>query len=92
MSLLTDFQIQNLLKNLTDWEYIDNSIQKTYVFTSYMDSIEFINRLAEKAEATNHHPDIIVGWRKVKLSFTSHDKGGVTSSCIEMAIQADLVL
>ena len=51
----------------------------------YMDGINFINRLAVEAEKTNHHPDMIVGWCKVVVTFTSHDKGGVTEQCIMMA-------
>jgi 4a-hydroxytetrahydrobiopterin dehydratase len=50
-----------------------------------MDSIAFINRLAELAEEANHHPDMIVGWCKIEIAFTSHDQGGVTTACIEMA-------
>tara|TARA_Y100001970_G_scaffold266804_1_gene355970 strand:- start:247 stop:420 length:174 start_codon:yes stop_codon:yes gene_type:complete len=57
-----------------------------------MESIEFIYRLAKKAEEANHHPDMVVGWCKIDLGFTSHDKGGVTKTCVEMAKQADAVI
>ena len=50
-----------------------------------MDGIKFVNILAEKAEEVNHHPDLVVGWCEVSVSFTSHDQGGVTSACVEMA-------
>ena len=50
-----------------------------------MDGINFVNILAKKAEELNHHPDLIVGWCEVSVSFTSHDKGGVTSACLKMA-------
>ena len=32
---------------------------------------------------------MIVGWCKIKVSFTSHDKGGLTNQCLEMANLAD---
>ena len=46
--------------------------------------IKFINKVAAKAEELNHHPDMIVGWCEIEISFMSHDKGGVTFECIDM--------
>jgi len=92
MSLLTDIEIQDAIQELNGWEFKENAIQKTFSFESYMDSIAFINRLAVKAEEANHHPDMVVGWCKIDLAFTSHDQGGVTAACIEMAKQAESVL
>ena len=40
-----------------------------------MNSIAFINQLAERSEKNNHHPDMYVGWCKVNIAFTSHDLG-----------------
>jgi 4a-hydroxytetrahydrobiopterin dehydratase len=50
-----------------------------------MESIRFINEVAIKAEDLNHHPDIFLGHCEIEIFFTSHDKGGVTSNCIQMA-------
>ena len=41
-----------------DWKYSDKKITKTYQFDTYMQGIEFINKIAKLAEAHNHHPDI----------------------------------
>ncbi len=89
MSIISKDEIENFLQNSNDWAYLENSIKKDYQFGSYMDSIEFINRLAKQAELNNHHPDMIVGWCKIKVSFTSHEKGGLTNQCLEMAKLAD---
>ena len=50
-----------------------------------MDGITFVNQLAKIAEEKNHHPDMVVGWCKIDVAFTSHDQGGVTTACIDMA-------
>ena len=92
MSKLTDIEIQGAIQDLNGWEFKENAIRKTFSFESYMDSIEFINRLAVKAEEANHHPDMVVGWCRIELAFTSHDQGGVTSACMKMAKQAESVL
>ena len=92
MSLLSNAEIQKGISNLDGWEYADGSIKKTFSFDTYMDSISFINLLAKKAELANHHPDMHVGWCKINITFTSHDQGGVTSACINMAKQADSII
>ena len=92
MSLLSNTEIQNGLSALDGWEYVDGSIKKTFSFNTYMDSITFINLLAKEAEIANHHPDMVVGWCKINITFTSHDQGGVTAACINMAKQADSLI
>ena len=77
--------VEESLMSLKGWVFEDNTIYKEYTFKNYMDSIRFIQDLAKEAEKENHHPDMIVGWCKIKVSFTSHDKGGVTEKCIAMA-------
>ena len=92
MSQLSNTEIQNGLSALDGWEYVDGSIKKTFSFDTYMDSITFINLLAKEAEIANHHPDMVVGWCKINITFTSHDQGGVTTACINMAKQADSLI
>ncbi len=89
MSRLSVTEIQEKLSALNEWEFKDNTIRKTFTFETYMESIGFINRLAEIAEEANHHPDMVVGWCRIDVAFTSHDQGGVTLACIEMAKKAN---
>jgi 4a-hydroxytetrahydrobiopterin dehydratase len=89
MSRLSVTEIQEKLSALNEWEFKDNTIRKTFTFETYMESIAFINRLAEIAEEANHHPDMVVGWCRIDVAFTSHDQGGVTLACIEMAKKAN---
>ena len=92
MSRVAENEIQDRLLELDGWNFNENTIRKTFTFETYMKSIEFINRLAEFAEETNHHPDMIVGWCRIDVAFTSHDQGGVTLACIQMAKAAESVL
>jgi 4a-hydroxytetrahydrobiopterin dehydratase len=92
MSILSQDQVQTAIKQLPGWEYKDSSICKTFKFDNYMASIDFINLLAKKAEAFNHHPDMVVGWCQVDIAFTSHEHGGVTTSCIEMGRITDSII
>jgi 4a-hydroxytetrahydrobiopterin dehydratase len=92
VSCLSISDIQYAISDLNGWEFKNNAIHKMFTFESYLNSIAFINRLAEIAEENNHHPDMVVGWCKIDVAFTSHDQGGVTTACIDMAKKAESVL
>ena len=57
-----------------------------------MDGIEFVQKIAVLAEAQNHHPDINIGWCKVDISITSHDLGGVSTKCVNLALGIDNIM
>ena len=86
MSCLSNSEIQYAISDLNGWEFKNNAIHKIFTFESYLISIAFINRLAEIAEEKNHHPDMVVGWCKIDVAFTSHDQGGVTTACIDLSL------
>ena len=92
MSCLSNSDIQYAISDLNGREFKNNAIHKIFTFESYLNSIAFINRLAEIAEENNHHPDMVVGWCKIDVAFTSHDQGGVTTTCIDMAKKIESVL
>ena len=90
-SLRSIKEIENDLQKLNDWIYKDNKIKKELKFDSYMQSIDFINVLSKKAEQLNHHPDLMVGYCQITIEFTSHDLGGVTEDCLNMANYIDSI-
>jgi 4a-hydroxytetrahydrobiopterin dehydratase len=50
----------------------------------------FVNRVADAAEAANHHPDILIhGWNKVRLVLTNHSAGGLTEADFTVAARID---
>ena len=51
-----------------------------------------MNRIAEAAEAANHHPDILIhGWNRVRLTLSTHSVGGLTQADLDMARTLDEV-
>tara|TARA_B100000315_G_C14164038_1_gene401399 strand:- start:146 stop:430 length:285 start_codon:yes stop_codon:yes gene_type:complete len=74
------------------WEYMDKKIFKSYTFSAYMDGIDFVEKIAELAERNNHHPHISIGWCLVEVTITSHDKGGVTTNCVNLATGIDQII
>ena len=87
--LISPDEINKSLSN-KGWKYTDKKISKIFNFDSYMEGIEFVNEIAILAEQNNHHPDIIIGWCRVNVSIFSHEMGGVTTKCVNLAIGIDL--
>tara|TARA_B100001173_G_scaffold291060_1_gene282188 strand:+ start:1787 stop:2077 length:291 start_codon:yes stop_codon:yes gene_type:complete len=86
--LISPDEINKSLSNY-GWKYNNKKITKSYSFKAYINSIDFVQRVAELAEKNNHHPDIHIGWCNVDISITSHDMGGVTTNCVNLGMGID---
>lgn len=53
-------------------------LQRQFSFTSYQDTLQFVNQVADLAEQENHHPDMLVQWRQCRIDFTTHSSKGIT--------------
>ena len=71
------------------WVYAEKKISKSYTLDAYMEGIDFVKKIAELSERNNHHPDIIIRWCQVEVIITSHDLGGVTTNCVNLAMGID---
>ena len=87
--IISPDEINKSLSN-KGWIYNKKKIKKSYQFESYMQSIDFINSIAKLAETQNHHPDIKIGWCKVDIEISSHQFGGVTTKCANLATSIDI--
>jgi 4a-hydroxytetrahydrobiopterin dehydratase len=85
MAKLTSEEIATKLKALAGWGYKDNAISKRFQFKSFMDGIHFIGKVAEIAEAADHHPDILVNYTRVTFICSTHDQGGATEKDFALA-------
>ena len=82
--LLARAEIQKSIANY-GWSYENKTIQKPFQFDNYMEGITFVNKIAKIAERLNHHPNLTIGWCSVEVTITSHDLGGVSTNCINLA-------
>jgi 4a-hydroxytetrahydrobiopterin dehydratase len=62
----------------SDWDESGGALERAFEFASFPDAIAFVNRLAELAERENHHPDMLVSYRRVTVRWTTHSAGGIT--------------
>jgi 4a-hydroxytetrahydrobiopterin dehydratase len=89
MPKLSEAQIGHELNTLPGWEYQDNSLRKLFRFNEFMDGIRFIGRIAEVAEAADHHPDMHINYTRVTFICSTHSEGGVTDKDIRLARQIE---
>jgi 4a-hydroxytetrahydrobiopterin dehydratase len=73
-----------------DWRQEGDALVRDFKFKDFAGAMAFVNRVAEIAEQRNHHPDILVhGWNNVRLTLSTHSKGGVTDADRALAEQID---
>lgn len=85
MAKLSEKEIKEKLKELPGWEHKDNAIVKMFRFKEFLHGIEFVQKVAEIAEANDHHPDITINYTRVTFSCSTHDAGGVTEKDFKLA-------
>jgi 4a-hydroxytetrahydrobiopterin dehydratase len=89
---LTDTEIRDRLTGLDGWALEGTAIRKQYTLGGFPDAIAFVTRIAFDAEAADHHPDILINYKRVTLTFSTHSDGGLTDKDFEGAQQADALL
>jgi 4a-hydroxytetrahydrobiopterin dehydratase len=77
------------IKNLKGWTLEGDSIKKQYTFTGFMEAVAFVNRIAPECEKADHHPDILINYKRVTLTYSTHSEGGLTEKDFEGAAMAD---
>lgn len=82
-------QITSALAAIPQWQKAGNVIFRTFQFKDFPTAIQFVNAVAEMAEAAWHHPDIDIRWNKVTLALTTHDAGGLTEKDFALAAKFD---
>ena len=86
---LADQEVEERLAG-SEWRREGAAIVREWTFEDFAQAIAFVNRVAEAAEAANHHPDILVhGWNKVRLELSTHSQGGLTEADFGMAARID---
>jgi 4a-hydroxytetrahydrobiopterin dehydratase len=84
-----DAEIATALAGLPGWGRIGDEIVKEFQRESFPAAVAFVVRVGFLAEQANHHPDIDVRWRTVRLALTTHDAGGLTEKDFALAREID---
>lgn len=89
MPRLSEAGVENALGKLAGWTREGEAIVKTFRFLSFRESIAFVDRLAPVCDAVDHHPDILIRYRRVTLTYSTHSEGGLTEKDLAGAREAE---
>lgn len=66
-------------------------LSKTFSFLTYVNGVEFVNALANIAEKLNHHPDLLLGYRKVTVEIFTHSENTITDLDLRFAEETEKI-
>ncbi len=85
MPALTPDEAARRMPTVPGWRLEGDALRRTFAFADFRAAIAFVNEVADKAEAADHHPDIDIRYDHVTLTLTTHDEGGLTVQDFDMA-------
>lgn len=83
--ILTDEEIAEALGGLPGWSREGDALGRQLVFAGFREVIAFLTLIAFDAEEADHHPDVTISYKRMKLSLTTHSDGGITRKDIALA-------
>ena len=85
--------IEGYLKDLSLSWSIDNQsiIKKNFAFSSFNAALKFLEEVAELAKLENHHPAMLIDYKKVTIFITSHRVKGLTENDFILAAKIDAI-
>ena len=92
---LTEAELDEILKvSSPEWKIKKNEkgvsfIERTKHAHSFMEGIDFVHQVAELAEENNHHPDIMIQYKRISVRYWTHTASGVTLADVQMAKKVD---
>ncbi len=89
MALLSEAEIEEGLNGLRGWEKKGSEIVKVYKNRNFVESVGFVNKVAILAEKADHHPDILIRYKNVTLTLSTHSQGGLTGKDFKLAGEID---
>jgi 4a-hydroxytetrahydrobiopterin dehydratase len=91
-AVLDQAQIDEKLATLHPaWTGSPEKLSRSIEFASFLTAVDFINRLAPRCEELDHHPDLALSWRSVRVDLATHSAGGVTEGDVTLAAAVDEV-
>lgn len=89
---LSDEEVAEGLLSLPEWSVVEGQITRTFSFPTYKDGIVFAVAVGHLADKMDHHPDIYIGYKQVRLAVNTHSVEGLSPYDLELARRVDTLL
>jgi 4a-hydroxytetrahydrobiopterin dehydratase len=76
------------VQSLPGWALAGDAITRQFTFSGFPEAVAFIVRLGFAAEAVDHHPDLLVNYKRVTVTYSTHSEGGLTTKDFDGATSA----
>lgn len=86
---IPDTEVVRRLGASRDWALRDGALQRTFTFGNYHKTIAFVNAVAWIAHRMDHHPDLLVGYSRCVVRYSTHSAGGITELDFEAMVAVD---
>jgi 4a-hydroxytetrahydrobiopterin dehydratase len=88
MTTIDAGEAQARLVSVPGWALQDGALVRKFTFLGFPEALAFVVRLGFAAEAADHHPDILVNYKRVTLTYVTHSAGGLTNKDFDGAAVA----
>ncbi len=78
MAKITSEDARHKLQALPGWALEGDTIKRQFTFSGFPEAVAFLVRLGFAAEAVDHHPDLLVNYKRVTVAYSTHSEGGLT--------------
>jgi len=85
----TAAQAKDMLAQLKGWIIEEGRLVKLYPFRDYHETMAFVNALAWISHREDHHPDLLVGYNKCRVEYSTHAIGGLSENDFICAAKSD---
>jgi 4a-hydroxytetrahydrobiopterin dehydratase len=92
MAKLDAAAIQKKMADVPEWTLDGDAIRRQFTLGGFPDAIAFVTRLAFDAQQADHHPDIVISYKRVTLVFSTHSEGGLTQKDFDGATKVDALV
>jgi 4a-hydroxytetrahydrobiopterin dehydratase len=85
MMRLSELEIEEELKKLSEWSVKNDKLRKEFKFDNFNQAFGFMTRAAMEIEKMNHHPEWFNVYNRITVELTTHDAGGITKNDVDLA-------
>ena len=89
--ILTNSELNEVLKALDGWKIVDNQLSKEFKFKGFIQAFGFMTEVAMTAETMDHHPEWSNVYNRVIVNLSTHSEGGITILDKELAMKIDCI-
>lgn len=91
-TLFTPVEVEQALAGLEGWSQQGDAITRTVTLRSFPAALAFACAVGHLAERADHHPDILIQYRRVTLTLSTHSAGGLTAKDFDLARQINAIV